>query len=361
MPARQRVAADPALTPEAFRAAVSACAPDLDGRIALAVSGGPDSLALLLLAHRAGFDAVALTVDHGLRPEAAAEAEQVAAICAGLGVPHAVLPVTVPRAASIQAAAREARYAALANWCEAHGVRWLMTAHHADDQAETLLMRLSRGSGLGGMSGIRARRPIHGPVDDPDDPLDGRAGGDVYGCAGGRVGDCVDRHAVMLLRPLLAQRKQDLAALVESAGITAADDPSNRSAAYDRTAVRAMLAGGGVDAAGAAATAKHLAEAEAALAWVADEAWAGRARRIGEDVSLDCRGLPAEVARRLALRAFREISGTEPDGPALQRLLSALSAGRGGTLCGVRAESGPYWRFGRETQRRTAKHVVSAE
>lgn len=296
---------------------MEALAPDLSGRVALGVSGGPDSLALLLLARRAGFDVMALTVDHRLRPEAAAEASHVAAIAAGLGVPHVTLSVDVPRTASVQAAARGARYAAMAGWCDANGVRWLMTAHHADDQAETLLMRLSRGSGLGGMAGIRARRAVEG-------------------------------YAVTLLRPLLGARKAELVRLVDAAGLAAVDDPSNRSDAYDRTGARAVLAGGGVDAGGAVATAAHLAEAEAALQWTADEAWAGRASVAGEAVALDTRGLPAELVRRLVLRAFRELRSAEPDGPALQRLL----AGQGRTLGGVRAEGGPLWRFRRELPRK---------
>lgn len=317
MPARLPAAADPSLTPERFRAAVAALAPDFGGKVALAVSGGPDSLALLLLAHRAGFDVVALSVDHGLRPEAAAEARHVAAVAAKLGVPHITLSVDVPRTASVQAAARAVRYAAMADWCDANGVRWLMTAHHADDQAETLLMRLSRGSGLGGMAGIRARRPVEG-------------------------------YAVTLLRPLLGARKAELVGLVEAAGVAAVDDPSNRSEAYDRTGARALLAGGGVDAGGAVATAAHLAEAEAALQWTADEAWAGRASVSEEAIALDTRGLPAELVRRLLLRAFREIRGVEPDGPALQRLL----AGGGGTLGGILAEGGPLWRFRAEPSRK---------
>lgn len=320
MPARQPAAADPGLTPERFRAAVEALAPDLGSKVALAVSGGPDSLALLLLAHRAGFDVVALTVDHRLRPEAEEEARHVAAIAAGLGLPHVTLAVDVRRTASVQAAARDARYAAMADWCDANDVRWLMTAHHADDQAETLLMRLSRGSGLGGMAGIRVRRPVEG-------------------------------HAVTLLRPLLGVRKAELVALVEAAGLAAVDDPSNRSEAYDRTGARAVLVGGGVDAGGAVATATHLAEAEAALQWTADEAWAGRANASGEAIALDARGLPAELVRRLVLRAFRALGGAEPDGPALQRLLAAS----GGTLGGVQAEGGPLWHFRREPPRKNAR------
>ncbi len=323
MPARQPAAVD-------FRAAVAALAPELCGKVALAVSGGPDSLALLLLAHRAGFDVAALTVDHGLRPEAAAEARHVAAICTALGVPHATLGVEVPRTASVQAAARHARYAAMAAWCDANGAAWLITAHHADDQAETLLMRLSRGSGLGGMAGIRARRPVDG-------------------------------HGVTLLRPLLGVRKADLVAMVEAAGISAVDDPSNRSAAYDRTAARALLAGGGIDVHGMAATAAHLAEAEAALNWVVDEAWAGRAEVSSADVALDARGLPGELVRRLVLRAFAQFSAFEPDGPALQRFIAELAAGRAATLSGMAAEGGPRWRFRREGPRRTGKKHAPTE
>src|SRR5690349_4594682 len=111
----------------------------LDAPVGLAVSGGPDSLALLLLAVRARPAGLrAATVDHQLRPESGAEAEAVAAICAQLRIPHETLPVRVE--GSVQAAARAARYAVLGQWCGRHGLTHLATAHHVDDQAETMLM-----------------------------------------------------------------------------------------------------------------------------------------------------------------------------------------------------------------------------
>src|SRR5918996_1752118 len=134
-----------------------------DARVGLAVSGGPDSLALLLLAAAARPGQIeAATVDHGFRPEARDEAATVAGICGKLGVPHTILTARgndVPTTA-IQERARRERYRLLGYWAEERGLGGLATAHHADDQAETLLMRLSRGSGVGGLGGTRRKRAL---------------------------------------------------------------------------------------------------------------------------------------------------------------------------------------------------------
>src|SRR3982751_2652505 len=126
-----------------------------DARIGVAVSGGPDSLALLLLAAAARPGQIeAATVDHGLRQEARAEGEMVAALCERLAVPHQILTARwdeTPKAA-IQERARGERYRLLGCWAEERGLAALATAHHADDQAETLLMRLVRGSGVKGLA-----------------------------------------------------------------------------------------------------------------------------------------------------------------------------------------------------------------
>lgn len=288
----------------------------MSGQLAVGVSGGPDSLALLLLAHGAyAGRVVALTVDHGLRAESAGEAAMVAAVCAARGIAHATLVWRGDKpAANVQAAARDARYALMRDHCAEHGVAWLATGHHADDQAETLLMRLARGSGVGGLSGIRARRDLG--------------------------------EGVTLIRPLLGERRAALRAIVDAAGLVPVDDPANRSPAYDRTAARALLTETSwLDAARLADAAAHLADAEAALDWTATLAWDSRAAA-GDMVTLDVAGLPAELRRRLVVRALAHF-GTAPRGPDLDRLIARLAEGGTSTLGGVQGRGGDRWTFRR--------------
>ncbi len=292
--------------------------------VAVAVSGGPDSLALLVLAtQRFEGRTWALTVDHGLRDGSAAEAEAVAAICAARGVPQATLRWDGPKPrANLQAAARAARYALMSGWCATYRVPLLLTAHHADDQAETLLMRLARGSGSSGLSAIRAVRALT-----PD---------------------------VTLVRPLLSVRKAALAAVVAEAGLIPIDDPSNRDARFDRTLVRAALAATPwFDPQRLAESAARLADAEAALDWAADRAWAGRADVRPDSVTLDAAGLPGELVHRLTVRALLTLA---PDGAlrgdAVTRFIAALSSGKTATLAGIRASGGAVWRFSKAAPRR---------
>ena len=310
---------------ERFAAALDALASS--GHIGLAVSGGPDSLALLLLAEavRPGLISAA-TVDHGLRPEAADEAAMVAALCRARNIPHATLRVAVEDdPAGIQAAARKARYAALGAWAVQQGATSLATAHHADDQAETLLMRLARGAGLGGMSGVRRSRPL------------------------------AEAPGVTLIRPLLGWTKAELEEVVAGARIKPVRDPSNADPRYDRTRARALLAGGWPEAARIAASAGHLAEAEEALAWVTAEL-AGVRIRLGEDEgTLDASGLPRDLRRRLLLMLFAQLApGVELRGDSLDRLLQALDARKVTTLGGFRCDPGPPWRVSRAAARRSA-------
>lgn len=282
----------------------------------LAVSGGPDSVALLLLAHAAFPGRIAAaTVDHGLRAGSAGDGRFVAAICGERSIPHATLPVTVERTGEgLQAAAREARYTALGGWCRDAGCAALLTAHHADDRAETLLMRLARGAGIGGLAGIREARDLGA--------------------------------GVPLLRPLLGWRRAELAAIVDGAGITPLADPANRDPRHDRTAVRALLAETpALDPARLAASAAHLAQAEAALAWAAEREWRARSGCEGTAIRLDPAGLPPELVRRLVLRAIAEAGGGVPRGTALAGFIATLTAGGVATLAGVRGAGGGYWRF----------------
>jgi tRNA(Ile)-lysidine synthase len=310
---------------ERFRRDVAALAGERPGRIGLAVSGGPDSLALLILARSAFPGAVeAATVDHGLRPENAAEAAEVARICESLAVPHAALsdggaPIA---GASPQAQARALRYRLLAAWTVERGLPLLATAHHQGDQAETVLMRLARGAGLAGLAGVRARR---------------------------------SEGAAILVRPLLGWRRAELEGIVADAGIEPVDDPSNRSPAFDRTRFRALLAATDLlPPERLAASAAHLAEAEEALAWAAARLWDERARRDGEAILLDPAGLPSELLRRLAARAVGEVRGGAPwrsDG--LAGALAAAGEGRRTTLAGVQIDGGASWRFAPAPPRRS--------
>ena len=310
-----------------FRADLEALTGGAPDSLGLAVSGGPDSVALLLLGAAALPGAVkAATVDHGLRPEAADEARFVAGLCGSLAVPHRTLAGALPRGGGPQARARALRYRLLGGWAEEEALGWIATAHHLDDQAETLLMRLNRGAGAGGLAAIRRSRPLAGAT---------------------------------LVRPLLGWRRDELAAIVAAAGIEAADDPSNRAPEHDRTRVRALLAAEALlDPRRLAASADHLAEAEQALAWAADRAWGERARQTGDAVEIDSSGLPRELRRRLlvqAIEAVRESAGIagrwRVDGASA--LLDALDSGGCGTLAGVAARSGRCWRLAPAPPRRS--------
>jgi len=296
---------------------VARFAADLDalvapgGRVGVAVSGGPDSVALLLLAAAARPGSVeAATVDHRLRPESSAEAAMVARLCAELGVAHRTLPIDWSERPSthVQARARHERYRLLAEWAAGRGLVAVATAHHADDQAETLLMRLARGHGVGGLAGARASRAL----------TDG----------------------VALVRPLLGWRKDQLEALCAEAGVAAVDDPSNRDPAYERSRVRAALAGLDLDSAALANSAAALADADEALAWTADRLAGERVSIDGNRASLDPSGLPPELVRRLLLTAFRALGAPEPRGPDLARAAAALGAGRPASLSGLLLKPG---------------------
>ncbi|MEP5937034.1 MAG: tRNA lysidine(34) synthetase TilS [Erythrobacter sp.] len=278
-------------------------------RLALAVSGGPDSLALLMLAHalRPGM-VEAATVDHGLRPEAAAEAQMVADLCAELDVPHAVLRVEVPPG-NLQSMARQTRYSALAKWMgrgnNGQGITLLATAHHADDQAETLLMRLNRGSGLSGLAGVRRAGRIPGA----DYPL---------------------------IRPLLGWRKAELAALLVDLGIEPVQDPSNHDDAFDRVRLRKALASSDwLDSEAIAQSASHLADADEVLDWAVAREWDECVSATDDQISYAPRA-PRAVRLKVLARAIGLLE-SEPRGGAVAKLLTALENGQGGNLAGVLA------------------------
>ena len=280
--------------------------------IILAVSGGPDSIALMWLAARwrrslvRGPRLIAVTVDHGLRAEAAREARDVKRLARMLDLPHRTMRWTgaKPRT-GLPAAARAARYRLLAQAARASGATHILTAHTRDDQAETLLMRLVRGSGIAGLAAMA------------------------------RV---TEREGVLLARPFLNVSKSQLVATLTRAKVGFADDPTNRDPHFTRPRIRAVmpvLAAEGGDARNLARLASRLARANAAVEVLVDGAERYLALRDrGTSASgIDARtfdantfaAMPEEIRLRLLLRAIDRFGH---EGPAelgkVETLLSAL-------------------------------------
>ena len=304
--------------------------PGRDDRIAVAVSGGGDSLALLLLAAAAWPGCVeAATVDHGFRAGAAAEARAVAAVCARIGVPHIVLAShgigeADREGGSLQMRARAIRYRLLEEWAARGGLTLLATAHHRDDQAETLLLRIARGSGVPGLSAIRTHRTLGGEL--------------------------------TLIRPLLGWRRAELAAVVASAGLAAADDPSNRDERHDRTRARRLLAETlWLSPDRLAAVADHARDADDALGWAADRLWSERVAIEDMTLRIDMTEVPRELRRRLLESGIAWLTPPDaapPRADRVVRLLDRLDRGIAGTIGGVKASPGRTWRLERAPPRR---------
>jgi tRNA(Ile)-lysidine synthase len=282
---------------------------DLPGLV-VAVSGGPDSTALLLLAarwakrHKKPPRLLAVTIDHRLRAEAKTEAAAVKRLARQLGLPHRTLRWRGEKPASgLQQAARTARYGLLAQAAAGAGLAHVLTAHTLDDQAETVLFRLARGSGLTGLAGMAPVSLI------PGAGRDGR---------------------IFLVRPLLAVPKSRLVATLRAAGVAYKEDPSNSDPRFARTRLRALLpalAGEGLDAHGLSRLAARMRRAEAALefavaaahAALAPPPWPHRGPiAFGRAQYAD---LPAEVALRLLGRA---IAHAGDEGPVELGKLEAL-------------------------------------
>jgi len=308
------------LDAQTFSDLMSRLAPfEPEAHLAVAVSGGADSSALALLlndwALAQGFQVTALVVDHGLRTASAAEARATVKALSDQGLHARLLRSRGPRPrANIQAAARAARYRLLTDWCARRGVLHLALGHHRDDQAETLLLRLGRGSGL---DGLAAMAPV------------------------------VELRDVRLLRPLLEVPREDLAATLRARGVTWMEDPSNRDRTHGRVRIRQLgdaLAREGLTAARLADAAAHLARARAALefavadllARAASPDPAGYLWLNPESLS----GAPQEVRLRALARALMIVGGADyaPRLASLTRLEARLLGGlpRGATLGGCR-------------------------
>jgi tRNA(Ile)-lysidine synthase len=310
------LAPDPARPLESaeFAALIEALGPfERRPRLAVAVSGGPDSLCLCLLAdgwaRARGGEAIGLIVDHGLRPNSTEEASQVAAWLGACRIDHRVLRWTGAKPKTgVQAAAREARYRLLGDWCRAAGVLHLLLAHHLDDQAETVALREARQSGADGLAGMAAVRELSG---------------------------------VRLLRPLLSIPKARLQAALEALGQPWIVDPSNMAAEFARSRLRR---GPGLEVPRLARLAVERGRERAerdrrAASWLARSAQidpAGFVRLAGGALA----EAPPEIARRAVQQILMSIGGRDypPRGARLDHLVRRLLAGpvRGCTLAGCR-------------------------
>jgi tRNA(Ile)-lysidine synthase len=288
--------------------------------LVLAISGGPDSTALLLLAARwrkslkAGPKLVAVTVDHGLRPEAKREAAAVKKLARSLSVEHRTMRWSGRKPSTgLQQAARNARYGLLAAAAKSAGARHILTAHTMDDQAETVLIRLARGSGVSGLAAMARLAPL---------PQISRE----------RTGRSLSEDALVVVRPFLLVSKSRLIKTLRAAGIEPADDPSNRDPRFTRVRFRALmpeLAREGLIPSRLSLLAKRVRRADEALESAVTQAASELApgpRYNGEPYVFQARSffeLPQEVGLRLLGRA---VDQTGDEGPVELGKLEALHA-----------------------------------
>lgn len=297
--------------------------PDFPPRLALAVSGGGDSMAMLALAHGwarvMGIGLHVVTIDHGLRATSAAEAAMVAAECAALGHPHTTLHWHWDGTGNLQDEARLARLQLIEDW--RGDIAHVLFAHTRDDQAETLLMRLARGSGVEGLSSMAPKRRPQG-------------------------------LGFWQLRPLLGSARADLRHYAKTLRLPFVDDPSNDDPRFDRVRARralAALADLGLTAEGLAETAARMDRARTALA--ARAASMAQTLVLQDDAAtgqlvLDRDGLgPLErdTQLRLLAAALQWVGGAayRPRARALEGLLDRILGGAGGTLLGAQVAVGP--------------------
>ena len=279
--------------------------------VGVALSGGGDSTALLHLCLAAGLKVEAMTVDHALRPDSAAEAAAVGAWCRALGVRHEVRVwehQTI--AGNLMDQARRARMALIAVWAQARGIAVVALGHTRDDQAETVLMGLSRGAGIAGLAGMRRAWDLGG---------------------------------IQFRRPLLDAGREELRDWLRERQIGWIDDPTNDNARFTRVKARkalAALAPLGITGARLAEVAGHLAQVQDALRAQVAAAGARVMRQAAGalQVSPDIRREPAEVRRQLVAQAVRWLSGTDyaPRAAELEWLIAAMVGSRQATLAGCR-------------------------
>jgi tRNA(Ile)-lysidine synthase len=317
--------------------------------VILAVSGGPDSMALMALAadwrlRRTSAPAISVaTVDHGLRANSRSEAEMVAEAARRLGLSHVILTWDGPKPVTgLPMAAREARYRLLEDHAQAMSAETIaiVTAHHRDDQAETFAMRLARGAGIDGLSGMRDERLLR------------------------------DGSRIVLARPLLAVPKARLVATLVARGIAYADDPTNADRRYERARVRSLLPeleAGGLSPQAMVTSARRLNDAREALRYGEEVFLASLALSFGNEVfaRFDRRAFdngPVFLRQKVMARLIGRYGGASPapqlseveDLVALMQRDGASAATLGGAMISWGARFIRVWR---EAGRLETSHV----
>lgn len=311
----------------------------LPARIGVAVSGGGDSVALLHLMQACFFDdpveLLAVTVDHGLRAESRQEAKFVADTARTLGMRHQILSWQEGPSAlgNLQDQARRARYGLLTDWARQNGVPILALGHTADDQAETVVMRLMRAAGVTGLAGMAAQRTQEG---------------------------------VCLLRPVLHLRRATLRAYLQERNLDWVDDPSNEDERFERIRTRkalVVLEELGLSVEALSLVAQNMAKAGTALSWYTYLAARDMVHFEAGAIVLELRKfrvLPDEISHRLILQALLWISGGQYPPRRAAMIDAVATAQRGGstTLAGCRIlnHKGKIWicREGAAMQNETA-------
>ncbi len=325
--------------------------PDFPSDIGLAVSGGGDSMAMLTLAHNWtrvwGVRLWVVTVNHGLRDEAAAEAQLVAETCAELGHPHATLRWQWDGQGNVMDAARRARLRLIDAWrgTLAH----VLMAHTADDVAETFVMRLARGSGVDGLSAMAAARTVDLP--NPKTLGANEYSGTLPQQWTPRKGTAMRPARFQILRPCLEMTRAELRHYLRTLKGTWIEDPTNDDPSYDRARVRralSTLSELGIDPATLTNTAHRMARARSALRARAVDVWSkiGTERDGHRDKLIDRDGFAAaerDTQMRILAAVLQFISGNayRPRAAPLEALLDRLLAGGGGTLHGCEARAEP--------------------
>lgn len=296
-------------------------------RLGVAVSGGGDSVALLAtlvqFCKTHDTELHVITIDHGLRPETKDEIALITDLCADWNLPHHVEYWTGWKGeGNLQAAARDARYALMADWAYAHQITHIALGHTADDQAETFLMRLARGAGVDGLSAMAARRVQHG---------------------------------ITWVRPFLRIERSALRTFLRASRIEWCEDPSNDNRDFERIRVRdalTVLGTLGVQTDTLVDVAHNMSRAREALDWQTFLAAQDAATLSHGAVAMDLRKfrmLPEEIARRLMVHAISWVvaSPYPPRRDAVAQTLSAVRASRGATLggCQISVEQNIIWVF----------------